>query len=74
MLLNFPEPRMEPFEEFQKIPTCPICGTPIDEIDEMFYDGDPHFVQRSDIIGCNKCQNIHRLTDYDEMYDILADE
>jgi len=74
MRLNFPEPRMEPFEEFQKIPTCPVCGTPVDEIDFLVYDGDPHYIRPSDVVGCNKCSSINIITDIDTMYEILGEE
>lgn len=73
MRLDFPERRSEPFETYTKIPTCPCCGTPIDELDHLVYDGDPHYVRPSDVIGCDHCTSIRLITDYDEMYDILMD-
>lgn len=74
MLLNFPEPRMEPFEKFQKIPTCPACGEPLEDGDHIIYDGDPHYIRRSDVVGCSHCSSIRIIDDYNDILDILADE
>lgn len=75
MLLNFPEPRMEPFEEFQKIPTCPRCGAALEDGDHIIYDGDPHVFCSDDVEGCNHCHpNLRIIDDYNDILDILADE
>lgn len=74
MRLDFPERRSEPFEKFEKTPTCPCCGTPVDDIEFLIYDGDPHYVRLSDVVGCDKCSSIRVITDPNEMYDILKED
>ena len=63
MLLNFPEPRMEPFEEFQKENICPNCGEPVDELFKFKFVG---------FYGCQTC--VERFSDPDDIARELGNE